>query len=214
MATAEMLEAAGDIKLPSNLPTSSMSSTSSQAGMAILTIHQYRDAAVTALRAQAEVLSNNQVTRSPEVSAEDFNSASDNLDTSFQQLRTWLDQLGTAARTLQQCSTDSGLPEEIDRLEREAVMDKMGELGNLNCSLQPRKPERSLRHTRDLQEIELLALNAKNLIYKVSLQMVKTVDSVKGEEIAATNVYLSLTREDLELRRRYCFYLKLKKQQL
>ena len=25
---------------------------------------------------------------------------------------------------------------EIDRLEREAVMDKMGELGNLNCSLQ------------------------------------------------------------------------------
>ena len=111
MATAEMLEAAGDIKLPSNLPTSSMSSTSSQAGMAILTIHQYRDAAVTALRAQAEVLSNNQVTRSPEASAEDFNSASDNLDTSFQQLRTWLDQLGTAARTLQQCSTDSGLPE-------------------------------------------------------------------------------------------------------
>ena len=115
MATAEMLEAAGDIKLPSNLPTSSltssMTSTSSQAGMAILTIHQYRDAAVTALRAQAEVLSNNQVTRSPEVSAEDFNSASDNLDTSFQQLRTWLDQLGTVARTLQQCSTDSGLPE-------------------------------------------------------------------------------------------------------
>ena len=115
MATAEMLEAAGDIKLPSNLPTSSltssMTSTSSPACLAILSIHQYRDAAVTALRAQAEVLSNNQVTRSPEVSAEDFNSASDNLDTSFQQLRTWLDQLGTAARTLQQCSTDSGLPE-------------------------------------------------------------------------------------------------------
>ena len=122
MATAEMLEAAGDIKLPSNLPTSSltssMTSTSSQAGMAILTIHQYRDAAVTALRAQAEVLSNNQVTRSPEVSAEDFNSASDNLYTSMQQLytslqqlHTSLQQLRTAARTLQQCSTDSGLPE-------------------------------------------------------------------------------------------------------
>ena len=111
---------------------------------------------------------------------------------------------------------------EIDRLEREAVMDKMGELGNLNCSLQVMtmiimmmfvmmilqfwEPVRSLGHTRDLQEIELLALNAKNLIYKVRLQMVKTVDSVKGEEIAATNVYLSLTREDLELRRRYCFF--------
>ena len=88
MATAEMLEAAGDIKLPSNLPTSSMSSTSSQAGMAILTIHQYRDAAVTALRAQAEVLSNNQVTRSPEVSAEDFNSASDNSTPTVEVLRT------------------------------------------------------------------------------------------------------------------------------
>ena len=218
MTTAEMLVAAGDIKLPSNLPTSSltssMTSTSSPACLAILSIHQYRDAAVTALRAQAEVLSNNQVTRSPEVSAEDFNSASDNLDTSLQQLRTWLDQLGTAARTLQQCSTDSGLPEEIDRLEREAVMDKMGELGNLNCSPQFWEPVRSLGHTRDLQEIELLALNAKNLIYKVRLQMVKTVDSVKGEEIAATNVYHSLTRENSELLRRYCFYLKLKKQQL
>ena len=91
-------------------------------------------------------------------------------------------------------------------------MDKMGELGNLNCSPQFWEPVRSLGHTRDLQEIELLALNAKNLIYKVSLQMVKTVG--EGEEIAATNVYLLLTREDLELRRRYCFYLKLKKQQL
>ena len=86
---------------------------------------------------------------------------------------------------------------EIDRLEREAVMDKMGELGNLNCSLQVMtmiimmmfvmmfvmmmilqfwEPVRSLGHTRDLQEIELLAVNAKNLIYKVSLQMLKTVD--------------------------------------
>ena len=76
------------------------------------------------------------------------------------------------------------------------------------------EPVRSLGHTRDLQEIELLALNAKNLIYKVRLQMVKTVDSVKGEEIAATNVYHSLTRENSELLRRYCFYLKLKIQQL
>ena len=115
---------------------------------------------------------------------------------------------------------------EIDRLEREAVMDKMGELGNLNCSpqvmtmiimmmfvmmmiLQFRELVRSLGHTRDLQEIELLALNAKNLIYKVSRQMQKTVNSVMGEEIVATNVYHSLTRENSELLRRYCFYLKL-----
>ena len=64
-------------------------------------------------------------------------------------------------------------------------------------------------NTRDLQEIELLALNAKNLIYKVSRQMQKTVNSVMGEEIVATNVYHSLTRENSELLRRYCFYLKL-----
>ena len=110
-------------------------------------------------------------------------------------------------------------------------MDKMGELSIRNCSLQvmtmiimmmfvmmmilqSRKPVRSLGHTLDLQEIMLLAKNAKSLIYEVSLQMLKTVDSVKGEEIAATNVYHSLTRENSELLRRYCFYLKLKIQQL
>ena len=77
--------------------------------------------------------------------------------------------------------------------------------------LQSRKPVCSLRHTRDLQEIKLLALNAKNLIYKVSLQMLKTVDSVVGEVSAATNVYISLTGEKSELWRRYGYYLKLKK---
>jgi len=234
--TADSLENAGDIKLPSNFPTSSLSSSmtspTSPACQAILSIHMYRDAAVTTLRAQAEILSNNQVpVKSSEAgSTEDFNMASDSLDTSFQQLRTWLDQLSTAARTLQQCSNDSGLPEganpssirrfsldkcqEIDNLEREAVMDKMGELSLRNCSLQSRKPVRSLGHTLDLQEIMLLAKNAKSLIYEVSLQMLKAVDSVKGEEIAATNIYHKLTRENSELLRRYCFYLKLKIQQL
>ena len=237
-ATADSLENAGDIKLPSNFPTSSLSSSmtspNSPACQAILSIHMYRDAAVTTLRAQAEILSNNQVpVKSSEAgsgSTEDFNMASDSLDTSFQHLRTWLDQLSTAARTLQQCSNDSGLPEganpssirrfsldkcqEIDNLEREAVMDKMGERSIRNCSLQSRKPVRSLGHTLDLQEIMLLAKNAKSLIYEVSLQMLKAVDSVKGEEIAATNIYHKLTRENSELLRRYCFYLKLKIQQL
>jgi len=237
-ATADSLENAGDIKLPSNFPTSSLSSSmtspNSPACQAILSIHMYRNAAVTTLRAQAEILSNNQVpVKSSEAgsgSTEDFNMASDSLDTSFQHLRTWLDQLSTAARTLQQCSNDSGLPEganpssirrfsldkcqEIDNLEREAVMDKMGELSIRNCSLQSRKPVRSLGHTLDLQEIMLLAKNAKSLIYEVSLQMLKAVDSVKGEEIAATNIYHKLTRENSELLRRYCFYLKLKIQQL
>jgi len=234
--TADTLENAGDIKLPSNFPTSSLSSSmtspTSPACQAILSIHMYRDAAVTTLRAQAAILSNTQIpVKSSEAgNTEDFNMASDSLDTSFQHLRTWLDQLSTAARTLQQCSNDSGLPEgsnpssirrfsldkcqEIDNLEREAVMDKMGELSIRNCSLQSRKPVRSLGHTLDLQEIMLLAKNAKSLIYEVSLQMLKAVDSVKGEEIAATNIYHKLTRENSELLRRYCFYLKLKIQQL
>ena len=46
---------------------------------------------------------------------------------------------------------------------------------------------------------------------KVSLQMLKIVDLVKGEEIAATTTYHRLTKENSELLRRYCFYLKLKK---
>ena len=220
----------GEIKVPSSFPSSSLSSNmtspSSPACQTILSIHQYRDSAVSTLRAQAEILGNNQTAAREEAAkqggGEDFNLASDLLDTSFQQLRTWLDQLGTAARQLQQCDTDTNSIrkfsiekcQEIDGLEREAVMDKMGELSIRNCSIQSRKPVRSLGHTLDLQEIMLLAKNAKSLVYEVSLQMLKTVDSVKGEEIAATNTYHKLTRENSELLRRYCFYLKLKIQQL
>ena len=49
---------------------------------------------------------------------------------------------------------------------------------------------------------------------QVSLQMLKIVDLVKGDEIAATTTYHRLTKENSELLRRYCFYLKLKIQQL
>ena len=49
---------------------------------------------------------------------------------------------------------------------------------------------------------------------QVSLQMLKVVDLVKGEEIAATTFYHRLTKENSELLRRYCFYLKLKIHQL
>lgn len=228
--TADQLTSVGEIKVPSSFPSSSLSSNmtspSSPACQTILSIHQYRDSAVSTLRAQAEILGNNQTAAREEAAkqggGEDFNLASDLLDTSFQQLRTWLDQLGTAARQLQQCDTDTNSIrkfsiekcQEIDGLEREAVMDKMGELSIRNCSIQSRKPVRSLGHTLDLQEIMLLAKNAKSLVYEVSLQMLKTVDSVKGEEIAATNTYHKLTRENSELLRRYCFYLKLKIQQL
>merc|ERR1719322_1684901 len=44
--------------------------------------------------------------------------------------------------------------------------------------------------------------------------MLKMVDLVKNEEINATNTYHKLTKENSELLRRYCFYLKLKIQQL
>ena len=70
-----------------------------------------------------------------------------------------------------------------------------------NCSLQSRKPVRSLGHTLDLQEIMLLAKNAKSLVYEVSLQMLKIVDLVKGEEIACTGTYHRLTKENSELLR-------------
>ena len=55
---------------------------------------------------------------------------------------------------------------------------------------------------------------SSKLLIQVSLQMLKVVDLVKGEEIAATTFYHRLTKENSELLRRYCFYLKLKIHQL
>jgi len=220
--TADMLASLGEIKLGSGLSSSLSLSPSSPACEAILSIHQYRDLAVSRLRAQAEILSQNKIPASQDTVSEDFNNASDQLDGSFQHLRSWLDQIGQAARQLQHCDNQSNTIRkfsvekcrDIDALEREAVMEKMGELSIRNCSIQSRKPVRSLGHTLDLQEIMLLAKNAKSLVYEVSLQMLKMVDLVKGEEISATSTYHSLTKENSELLRRYCFYLKLKIQQL
>jgi len=222
MNTADMLASLGEIKLGSGLSSSLSLSPSSPACQAILSIHQYRDLAVSRLRAQAEILSQNKIPASQDTVSEDFNNASDQLDGSFQHLRSWLDQIGQAARQLQHCDNQSNTIRkfsvekcrDIDALEREAVMEKMGELSIRNCSIQSRKPVRSLGHTLDLQEIMLLAKNAKSLVYEVSLQMLKMVDLVKGEEISATSTYHSLTKENSELLRRYCFYLKLKIQQL
>jgi len=224
--TAEMLSGLGEIKVGSGMSQCD-SVSSSPACEAILSIHQYRDLAVARLRSQAEILSRNnlpskQGDKQTNKLKEDFNNASDGLDWSFQHLRTWLDQIGQAARQLQQCDSEANTIRkfsvekcrDIDFLEREAVMEKMGELSIRNCSLQSRKPVRSLGHTLDLQEIMLLAKNAKSLVYEVSLQMLKMVDLVKGEEITATSTYHSLTKENSELLRRYCFYLKLKIDQL
>jgi len=224
--TAESLSSLGEVKLPSGFPatmsTSSMLLPHSPASETILAIHHYRDQAVSALNTQAELLSSLPRDTKAGQTVEDFNTASDGLDSSFQQLRLWLDQVGQAARKLQNCDGETNTLRrfssercrDIDLLEKDAVLKKMGELSVRNCSLQSRKPVRSLGHTLDLQEIMLLAKNAKSLVYEVSLQMLKIVDMVKGEEISATTTYHKLTKENSELLRRYCFYLKLKIQQL
>eukprot|EP00092_Neocalanus_flemingeri_P015727 GFUD01017025.1.p1 GENE.GFUD01017025.1~~GFUD01017025.1.p1 ORF type:complete len:338 (-),score=151.28 GFUD01017025.1:1252-2265(-) len=224
--TSDSLSSLGEVKLPSGFPASLSSSSmllpDFPASETILAIHHYRDQAVSALHNQVEVLSTLPRDTKPRHPVEDFNTASDGLDSSFQQLRGWLDQVGQTARKLQNCDGETNTLRrfssercrDIDLLEREAVLKKMGELSVRNCSLQSRKPVRSLGHTLDLQEIMLLAKNAKSLVYEVSLQMLKIVDLVKGEEIAATTTYHRLTKENSELLRRYCFYLKLKIQQL
>jgi hypothetical protein len=224
--TAESLSSLGEVKLPSGFPatmsTSCMLLPDSPATETILAIHHYRDQAVSALNTQADLLSSLPRDSKTGQAVEDFNTASDGLDSSFQQLRLWLDQVGQAARKLQNCDGETNTLRrfssercrDIDVLEKDAVLKKMGELSVRNCSLQSRKPVRSLGHTLDLQEIMLLAKNAKSLVYEVSLQMLKIVDMVKGEEISATTTYHKLTKENSELLRRYCFYLKLKIQQL
>lgn len=219
--TAEVLGGLGEVKLPPGFPPSPPCAASARHLATLSSIHQYRDHAIAALSAQAAALAPAPAAP-PAPQPGDFNSASDRLDLSFQQLRRWLDQLGAVARALQSCDGESNALRrfsseqcrEIDALEKEAVLVKMGELSVRNCSIQSRKPVRSLGHTLDLQEIMLLAKNAKSLVYEVSLQLLKVVDLVKGEEIAATTAYHRLTKENSELLRRYCFYLKLKIHQL
>ena len=173
-------------------------------------INMFREAAVSTLRSQAKALSSTQVPVKSE-STEDFIMASENIDSSLQQLMTWKDKLSTTSRTLKQCSNDCDLLEQIDIFEREAVLDKMCELRSSNCSLQSRKPERSL--DLDLLKIKLLAKYAKSLIFKVSNQTLKALNSVMREEIAVNNIGSKLFREDSELLRRYEIYLKLEIQQ-
>ena len=174
--TAETLGVLGEVKLPSGFPSSPLlACPSSPQAATIAAIHKYRDSAVAALTAQVVVLGEVQEEQEQLQEPQDFNTASDRLDSSFQQLRRWLDQLGAAARALQSCDGDTNTLRrfsseqcrDIDSLEREAVLEKMGELSVRHCSVQSRKPVRSLGHTLDLQEIMLLAKNAKSLVYEV-----------------------------------------------
>ena len=144
---------------------------------------------------------------------EDFDMATESLDTSFQQLMSWMDQLSMAWDALEQCSIDRGLLERIDNLAREAVRVKMSELSSISysCSLQSKKPnKKSLVHTLDLLEIMQAAKNAKNLHHAVSKQILEAMISVIEVEEAVTEIYNKLIDEESELHRRYDVYLELK----
>ena len=118
------------------MSTSSMLVPDSPASETILAIHHYRDQAVSALNTQAEVLSLPTRDTKPGKQVEDFNTAEDGLNSSFQQLDLWLDEVDQAARKLQNCDGEtntlskfvSDRCREIDLLEKNAVLKKMGEL--------------------------------------------------------------------------------------
>ena len=101
----------------------------SPASETILAIHHYRDQAVTALNMQAEVLSSKAKDTYPGKQVEDINTASDGLKSSMQQLNLWLDQGDQAVRKLQHYDGEtSDRCRDIDLLEKDAVLKKMGEL--------------------------------------------------------------------------------------
>merc|ERR1712098_237741 len=127
-----------------------------------------------------------------------------------QQLNLWLDQGDQAVRKLQHYDGEtSDRCRDIDLLEKDAVLKKMGELSVRDCSLQSRKPVRSQDHERDLLEIMLLAKNAQCFVYEVDNHMFKIVDMVKNELISAFATFTTLIKENLELQERRSLYFRL-----
>jgi len=180
-------------------------------------IHKYRDVAVKALNEHAKNM--NKHPKLPQTSTtQDFCSVSDSLDSMFQQMKATMEVISSCGKCLQTNSTlntsvakfSSAACVQIDLLEKSYVMDKLRQKDGSQCSVQSRKPVRSLGHTLDLQDIMLVAKNAKSHVYEICLHLLKMVDKVKSEEIKSTTVYHKLNKENSELLRRYCFYLKLK----
>ena len=205
-ALARALENTDDIKLVSLPSTTSPTSQTCQA------IHLFRDVAVSTLRSQAKILSINQLTVKSGSTNEDFDMAADSLDTSFQQLWSWMDQLSMAWDALEQLSIERGargLLEQIDNLAREAAKVKMSELSSYSCSLQSGTPKKFLVDTLDVLEITELARNAKKILYEVIKQTLEAMISVNDVEVAATEIYNKLIDEDSELHRRYDVYREL-----
>jgi len=216
LKTAAALSALGEVKLSGRMDTASEEQHHSVVAT-IADIHTYRDVAVSALTAQAAVMANPDPAPTPS-STHDFCSVSDSLDSMFQQMKRAMEEISASGKRLQSCDNlntsvarfSGAACGQIDTLERTYVMDKLRQLNKSSCSVQSRKPVRSLGHTLDLQDIMLVAKNAKSHVYEISLHLLKMVDRVKSEEIKATTVYHKLNKENSELLRRYCFYLKLK----
>lgn len=214
--TALALEELGEIEVSGQMDTS----TEEQHATVLSTIgeiHKYRDVAAKALEEHANIM--NIYPKPPEASVTlDFCSVSDSLDSMFQQMKATMEVISSCGKCLQ---TNSSLNtsvakfstvacSHIDNLEKCYVMDKLKQKDGSMCSVQSRKPVRSLGHTLDLQDIMLVAKNAKSHVYEICLHLLKMVDKVKSEEIKSTTVYHKLNKENSELLRRYCFYLKLK----
>jgi len=200
-----------EVKLPSGFPAS-MSTSPMLVPETILAILHHRDKAVTGLNMYADALSSKPKDTNPGKQVEDFDTASDVLRSSFQQLRLWKDQAYQAFWELQNYDGEtSDRCRDIDLLRKEAVSKKMGELSVRNCSLQSRKPESSQDH--DLLEImrEKLVLNAESFVYEVASHMHKIESMYIDEMISPITTYLKLGKEYIELRRRHTLYLKLEK---
>jgi len=201
--TADSLSCLGEVKLPPSI--SSMMVPNSPASETILAIHQYIHQAVTALHMQAALLSFKPKDTIP--GKQDFNTASDGLDSSLQQLRLLVVQVLEAARKLENCDGESNTPgkfssdmyRDIDRIVKDAMKDavlkELGELRGMNCRLQSRKQVLSLGHTLDIKRV---GLEAQTLIYEVDRQMLeitsltystfsKLADELKLMEIVRNN---------------------------
>jgi len=210
--TADSLSSLGEVKLPSGFPasmsTSSMLVPDSPASETILAIHHYRDQAVTALNMQAEVLSSKPKDTNPGMKADNIDTASDGLKSSFQQLGLLLDQVDQAVKELQNYDGETS-DRDIDLLEEDTVSKKMGELSVRDCSLQSCKPVRSQDHELDLLKIMLLAQNAKCFVHEVDNHMRKIKNMVLEEMISPITTYTKLTKENLELQERRSLYWRL-----
>ena len=160
----------------------------------------FRENTMFTLRSQAKILNNNQVTvvtvksETPET-----------IDDGLEQLKTCMDLLSTASRTLQQCLSRNdcgqcGLLERIEDLKRQAIMDRRS---SNNCSLLSRMAERSDDFNTDLKKIELLADNAKGLIQHISWQIQDVVNLVKIAKQIVDNDIKKLTFDKSDQDRRY-----------